>query len=246
MTAVRYRKPRKGKTRLTRALDFFKEWTAETAYVFGLLMADGAIPLRKGVPSAVVLELKDEDHVRKVAQVIDPELRVWSYSRKDGRSTAKFSIGVRSVVNDCTEKGLMPQKSLTVQWPIVPDRYLRHFVRGYFDGNGTIGKYNTSVRLSFSTGSAMFAHRLQDALNANAGVSAGIYRPAANAYNITAIGVGRARLLGDWMYQGASLFLDRKWNRWVELTEHHKTARPAPPARIIQLAMYLGEQSKAA
>jgi intein-encoded DNA endonuclease-like protein len=42
--------------------------------------------------------------------------------------------------------GLYPNKSLTASFPKVPKKYFQHFVRGYFDGDG-------SVRVAMKKGS---------------------------------------------------------------------------------------------
>lgn len=34
--------------------------------------------------------------------------------------------------------GLYPNKSLTMQFPSIPKRFLGHFIRGYFDGDGCV------------------------------------------------------------------------------------------------------------
>lgn len=34
--------------------------------------------------------------------------------------------------------GIMPWKSYDVQFPFVPEEYLHHFIRGYFDGDGYV------------------------------------------------------------------------------------------------------------
>lgn len=50
--------------------------------------------------------------------------------------------------NDLLKLGLTPNKSLTLKMPKVPDKYLSHFTRGYFDGDGnvTIARYKSSTR----------------------------------------------------------------------------------------------------
>ena len=52
--------------------------------------------------------------------------------------------------------GIIPRKSLKIKFPNnkkVPDKYLKHFVRGYFDGDGSISK---SKRVDFTCGSRVF------------------------------------------------------------------------------------------
>src|SRR5436190_2167442 len=123
---------------LDKALSFFKFWRQEMAYTLGLLYADGCVtthPNRRGYYE-VNIELKDVDYLRTVAKIIDPKLRVHEYSRIDGRHSARLSIGVKEIVNDCVALGLRPRKSLDIEWPAtLPEVYEADFVRGYFDAD---------------------------------------------------------------------------------------------------------------
>jgi hypothetical protein len=123
------------------ALYFFKVWTPEMAYVLGLLYADGCVTTRAGKSgyNEVNIELKDVDFLRIVAKTIDPKLRVHEYTRNDGRHSARLSIGIKAIVNDCVALGLRPRKSLDIEWPAtLPIEFEADFVRGYFDGDGGI------------------------------------------------------------------------------------------------------------
>ncbi|MEL3972227.1 LAGLIDADG family homing endonuclease [Rossellomorea oryzaecorticis] len=44
-----------------------------------------------------------------------------------------------------TLHGIQPNKSLSIQLPTIPDSYLNHFIRGYFDGDGSIYKSRNCV-----------------------------------------------------------------------------------------------------
>ncbi|MBI1258462.1 MAG: hypothetical protein GC204_13425 [Chloroflexi bacterium] len=101
---------------LTTAEMFFKDWNAESAYVLGVLFADGNVCNTPGRRS-VSLELKDAEHVRLVAKIIDPAIPVVELERRDGRTSAKFYLSRVSIVEDCIAKGLVPAKTAILQWP---------------------------------------------------------------------------------------------------------------------------------
>jgi len=62
------------------------------------------------------------------------------------RVYAKTKAGALYVVYINNEKlydnlvnlGLTPNKSLTMQFPNVPDEFVRHFIRGCWDGDGSV------------------------------------------------------------------------------------------------------------
>ncbi len=222
---------------LENALNFFKLWTPESSYVFGLLIADGCLTTRYGQLWDVSLELKDIDHVKLIASVIDPILRVHSYTRKDGRKSAKFTMNVREIVNDCVALGLRPRKSLDIEWPAtLPTEFEADFVRGYFDGDGGItwsitqskGHPYPSKRrcLDFACGSPNFALTLGQVIERNTGVPINL-RHLKNHSRLQYLSKDAIRAVGEWMYAASPLRLERKYQKWQEtLLPWDKTVTP--------------------
>ncbi|MCC6802180.1 MAG: hypothetical protein IT319_04775 [Anaerolineae bacterium] len=212
---------------LTRALTFFQTWTLESAYVYGLLYADGNITHRTGNRSILSLELKDIDHVRLVAGVIDPELPVYEYERRDGRKSAKLVIYRSSVVKDCAAKGLLPAKTHTLKWPPdLPKALESHFVRGYFDGDGTVTfswtktslGYDVKLRLlAFACGSDEFAHALHSIIQANTGTGGRVRHAVKSCATLDYLRKQEIQAVGNWIYADSALYLPRKYQKWQEV-----------------------------
>lgn len=84
-------------------------------------------------------------------------------------------IGSHKIYNDLFELGLYPNKSLTVNFPKIPQKYLGHFIRGYFDGDGCIyfEKRKGSkgqliikrIRTIFTSGSKKFLEEMDNVLS---------------------------------------------------------------------------------
>jgi hypothetical protein len=213
-------------TRLTKALSFFRTWTPDMAYVLGLLFADGCITTRKGQYAELTLELKDIDYLRFVAATIDPLLPVKMYTRADGRQTGKISIGIRSIIDDCVELGLTPRKTATLQWPAtLPETLAADFVRGYFDGDGTIyckptrsGKYTTILRvMAFACGSPDFAVALNSVIFNHTGFQGGMDTYGQNCTSVSYRRKAAIRVIGEWLYYAENvLYLERKFLKWKE------------------------------
>lgn len=64
--------------------------------------------------------------------------------------------------------GVTPKKSLTVKFPEIPESYIRHFIRGCWDGDGSIFKNNksNSFSTSYISGSYHFIFALGNYLKA--------------------------------------------------------------------------------
>jgi len=106
---------------------------------------------------------------------------------------------------------------------MVPDHLFHHFVRGYFDGDGSIhikhyktrhGKTIDALATSFTAGleTGLFLEELRDAIRKIIPVG----------YKKIAEGAGRklifnqydSMLLCEWMYQDATIFMKRKKAVW--------------------------------
>lgn len=111
--------------------NFFSRWSSEMAWVLGLICTDGNLCSRT---SKVTLTSIDIDLLEKVKSVLGfdgPITRVNSQS-----AACRLTICRNSVYNDLLALGLTPAKSLTIKWPQVPRQFMRHFLRGIFEGDG--------------------------------------------------------------------------------------------------------------
>ena len=133
--------------------DFFKNISTELqAYLLGFYTADGSID-EKRKTFRIHLSIKDSELVYLYKDIISPDARLFSVADnykttgRDGKEiTGHGSIGVdissTILVNDLVELGIGYKKTysdLTI--PNIPENLIRHFVRGFFDGDGSISTY---------------------------------------------------------------------------------------------------------
>ena len=123
----------------------------EKAYWLGLLFADGCVQYhpKKGDSWSIALSLMKEDKylVENFAKAVETDLKVKEYhngtgfQRKDGAPHIECRIVLYSsqMANDLKKYGIIPRKSLKVkELPNIEEPYMKHFIRGFFDGNGSI------------------------------------------------------------------------------------------------------------
>lgn len=133
--------------------DFFKNISTELqAYLLGFYTADGSID-EKRKTFRIHLSIKDSELVYLYKDIISPDARLFSVADnykttgRDGKEiTGHGSIGVdissAILVNDLVELGIGYKKTysdLTI--PNIPENLIKHFVRGFFDGDGSISTY---------------------------------------------------------------------------------------------------------
>jgi hypothetical protein len=126
--------------------NFFDEWSNDMAYILGLISSDGAILKGKKSYSRWKIAFKnDESNIQLLEQVKDKIMYEgdlhYSSSKLNGKSFDNVTLSINSLkmVNKLFEYGITNQKSLTIKMPIgIPQEYVMDFIRGYFDGDGSI------------------------------------------------------------------------------------------------------------
>ncbi len=157
--------------------NFFKEWSAEMAYVLGLIYTDGNLHIRKarsGYEMGILtFAQKDKELVEKFLILMNCDATIRFKEKRELENTTAgelyyFSIGNNDMANDLFRLGVTPNKSLDMEFPEIPDEYLRHFVRGLFDGDGSVYlESNKSIRVKLLSGSRNFISTLNQKLIEN-------------------------------------------------------------------------------
>lgn len=124
-------------------LDFTNIDTAEKAYILGFIGADGCV-YRKG--NSLVLEInigtKDRGLLERLRDLLLPTSNIYEKPPK----TKKHQGQCQLVISDtkcCSmlmEHGIVLRKSKVLRPPDkLPKSLQHHYIRGYFDGDGSIG-----------------------------------------------------------------------------------------------------------
>lgn len=124
--------------------------TREKAYWLGMLLSDGMITQKK----SIALNLKDKEHVEKFREAIGATNNKIT-TVIDNRFSKPciiyhFSIRDAKMIKDLSQYGMIPNKTyIGFDFPDIPKEFLWDFIRGYFDGDGSIywtsNKYVLSI-----------------------------------------------------------------------------------------------------
>ena len=129
---------------------FFKVWSDEMAWVLGLFVTDGHV--NKSTHS-IYFSQKDERILKLIAKYMDAEYVLTPFGKT--KTTPTIVINSREIKEDLEQLGITANKSLTLKFPPVPERFLPSFIRGVMDGDGYVeprGYYMpiTSASIDFS------------------------------------------------------------------------------------------------
>ena len=190
--------------------DYFKTWSRNMAYVLGLWFADGCI--YGGKMFDITLHAKDKYILKQVAQELEYEGPLYDYV---DRQAARLNFSCVVIYKDIVNLGGSERKSLMIEFPEVPKEFLPDFIRGYFDGDGSVyWVKNHRLGSSFASGSPAFIKKLWTILKSEANIEGGSYSPQNMALSF---GKRDTLRLGDYMYRdNPELFLLRKRNKFIK------------------------------
>ena len=192
---------------------FFDELNEKSAYILGFIFADGNVAwdTEKGYYSMTITAAeKDKDHLEKIRTIISSSKPLLYAS---GTKSYRLIVNSKKICRKLISFGVVPRKSLIVKFPELPEKYLRHFIRGVIDGDGSVRYYSRKrspyFEIIMCSGSLDFCKIFVKKINEAIGVNANIRRNANNVY-IMGYTCSRGKKLAKYIYSDATIFLNRK------------------------------------
>lgn len=134
---------------------FEKIDTEQKAYWLGFLMADCYMnDLNGKYGIELMLTEKDQDRIESFKNFINSKTPLHIQNKViNGYNEVRVCIYNKKIFQDLISWGCIPRKSLIKVFPWkIPTLMYRHFIRGYFDGNGSIsqckGQYQVTITSS--------------------------------------------------------------------------------------------------
>ena len=156
--------------------------TQNKAYILGLLYADGFV-IEDSYTVSIFLQERDKSILEKISYEIDSTYPL-QFRKYDNLSNNKYlslqnqygiCIYSKYMFNSLLSKGIVPRKSLILEYPDFLDKDLhRHFIRGYADGDGGIFAYKNGANCSFVS-TLHFCEIAKNIIESQIDVHCGIY-----------------------------------------------------------------------
>ena len=201
--------------------------TPNKAYILGFFYADGCnLPKKQTI--SMSLEEKDKEILEKIRLEIGSEKPlefIEQSKRKDKDNNYHYNDMWRLLLfsshmcKALEQHGMTSKKSLTLQFPKhLDESLLSHFVRGYFDGDGSYcHRYagnNYGYRdLITITSTEDFCNDCLEIIRQEVGIGGGIY-DASSHNGITKVlsisGNNQINKFFEWLYKDAELYMKRK------------------------------------
>lgn len=185
----------------------------QKAYWLGFFYADAYNNEKRG---RVVIELteKDKEHLNKCAKFFGKPREPFKQIKKDCVSY-RLELNSRHLTQNLKNKGCPQNKSKIIKFPKWLDKSLiRHFIRGYFDGDGSIYLDNQDqLQINIVSTKNMISEikriLAEQNINSYIGKSKSIWR-------LQSGGNKQIKNFCDWIYSDASIFLLRKHKIYLQ------------------------------
>jgi intein-encoded DNA endonuclease-like protein len=145
--------------------------TEEKAYWLGFIYADGYVRVRtrygenpgQGNSFCMNLSILDIEHLKLLRKCVGSTHKIINKvsvtKNKQGKSyssnVCRLSVNSNKLVEGLVSQGVVPRKTHILTPPKIDEKLYRHFIRGYFDGDGCCANYKNK-----STGYKRFIYSI--------------------------------------------------------------------------------------
>ena len=203
--------------------DFFKKINNEhKAYWLGFIYADGYVSKRKETEKklGIALSTKDINHLETFKKHINATYPINIYKSKSFGGVeieyCRLLVSSNQLFDNLVAKGVFEKKTLILKFPdesIVPKKLQNHFMRGYFDGDGSFKKSNDGFYAFSLCGTKEFLLKCQEILGKQTKLEKR-HKDDKNNYSFSIGGRRQVKKVGDYLYQNATVYLERKYIRY--------------------------------
>ena len=186
--------------------------TEEKAYWLGFLYADGAISNDRRNSIELSLKLDDFGHLEKFKHFLKCDLSV----KKDS-FRCRLTLTNGKLRQDLINLGCTPRKSFTITFPTLDSNLERHFIRGFFDGDGCITrsiKNGIWDSASISCASKEFTKVLKDKLSLIVDMNTIVIYNTTPKLETMLFRTYNFTNLMHYLYDDCTIYLDRKYDRY--------------------------------
>lgn len=192
----------------------------EKAYWLGFIYADGNVDKIKR-SMFISLSALDQEHLQKLGDIFEKNV-FQIESTKDGKklSGAMLKVNNTYLCDRLIKLGIYPQKtSLDIAdvFDYIPTHLMKHFIRGFFDGDGC----TSGVGVSF-VGGFNFLSRLRKEMSFMN--TPGSFYQEGNVWRLKWHGIKLFQQFSEWLYEDATVYLERKHKKIKTLEEAKQAA----------------------
>src|SRR3972149_7004875 len=198
--------------------NFFQSWSPEMAYTLGLVAADGNI-CHSGRAHTLHLASDDKDIIEKIKRVMIYEGPIHQKTRDNGKISYSLRICDQVIFKDLQDLRITERKSQTLKPSNVPHKFLNHYLRGYFDGDGSVYATKKSKLTSvwYTASPAMASFLFRCIYRVCPQFKGKVYKlpKRNNFYYQISLGKRDSKLIFRFLYKNATIYMERKYRKFL-------------------------------
>ena len=199
------------------------------AYWLGFIYADGCHNISRHSLS-ITLQESDIDILCQFYEDIECDKVVNCYYNSDYKKFyANILVQHPHLSKTLLKQGVPNDKAFKIKFPsnnIVPDKLKRHFIRGYLDGDGCITLPKDKSKMAWSIiGNYDCMYEMKKYIESEIIhylIPINKHSQNNNIYKIGRGGRFVTQTFLDWLYKDATIYLQRKYNKYLEIIEYNK------------------------
>lgn len=207
--------------------DYFSEIdTEDKAYWLGFIYADGFITKRTYGNPVFGITLAEKEPLELLNECMSSNKPIGVYKKVNSYNSEsieyKLAFCSKKLVSDLEKWGCVERKTFKLKFPNISRELIPHFIRGYFDGDGSVFIHNQKANNKeyFFLGVTICGtNSFLNELTKHIGFESCIYkdkRKETDCYSIKIASNVRALTLYHYMYKKAKCFLSRKRKKFED------------------------------
>lgn len=221
--------------------DFFKNIDSEEkAYWLGFIAADGWVTVKELSNAGTVgieLQYRDIVHLKKFNKsicgnykidILDKTCKISSNPDKIHKM-CRIRVCSIDMVNDLCKFGITKDKTYNFHLPNLNEDLMRHFIRGYFDGDGCVrirtrklssGEPVQYPLCDFSSVDINFLEELRQYIYDKLNICSYIYTEESGCRRLCIHKNEHTMVFLNYIYNDSKIYLDRKYEIFLSIINH--------------------------
>lgn len=194
---------------------FFNRWSYDMAYCLGFIASDGHV-WEKRPYITIGIHKQDICVLKSIRDLISPSSKV----RISG-SKCQLCVHSKEIHKKLLDLGIDHKKTFNLKLPKMPRKYIPHFIRGFFDGDGSIWKtnfYKGGKDYYYANIVSASPSILRDIHNF---LQIGKFSKIKNKYYELKFCQSDCVKLASIIYTNANIKLDRKYKKFLLIDRHY-------------------------
>jgi len=208
----------------------FDDYTEESCYWAGFLAADGNVDSKGRI--RLMLKYDDILHLEKFKDYLQSTHTVSSNTTTYNRCSFEFTDKNMCEILDLNFN-IVPEKSLIMKFPsFINPSTMRHFLRGYFDGDGSIcesfsNRNSTTATLytTFCSGSFDFIKFIFEHLTKIIGTQGHLQNFGTGRKWQIKYNTNDSISLLNYLYKDSKVYLDRKYSLYNQIVVNNNRSK---------------------